>query len=332
MKAILFCMVAGLSMLFLGCEEPVSSGGKTAGVVSGSVSKLHERALEIIYECLADDSSARMRTHAIEVVSTTGRRDMMPVVVKLLKDAAVPVRFSAAVAIGDMKYTGGIFSVKRLLGDPDANVRIAAAYALSKLKKGDLSGQIYEALGSDDQTVRANAALLLGKHGDKKAINALKTVARDSLSGDMVTMQVADSIAILGGDQSTYGELWALLISKYVEDRAMGVRAMGALGTRDAEKAILTMLHDEIVEIRLLASEQLGLLGNNIGEEEVLDYLNRISNTLDAQSRMRGDLIAVMAIGRIRSSRLADFLPNFIASSSKNMQLRAAQSVLLLNL
>jgi len=329
MKAVFVCIVAALSMLFLGCEESVSTGVKKPTVAGGSVSKLQEKALEIIYECLSDESSGRMRTHAIEVVSTTGRRDMMPIVVKLLKDEVVPVRFSACVAIGDMKYTGGTFSVKRLLKDADTNVRIAAAYALTKLKKGEFSGQIYEALGSNDQTVQANAVLLLGKLGDRKAISVLKKVAQDSQSGDdIVAVQVAESIATLGGDEDTYQKLWALLMSKYAGNRAMGIRAMGALGTKDAENAILTMLHDETVEIRLLAAEQLGQLGNNIGEKEVLDYLNRISSTLDEQSRLRGDLLAVSAIGHIRSSQLADFLPNFIKSSSKDMQLRAAQSVL----
>lgn len=331
MKATFIYTVAAISMLLLGCEEPVSNGEKTVAVASAPILKLHEKALEIVYEGLSDNSSVRMRMHAIEVVSTTRRSDLMPVVVKLLKDEAVPVRFSAAVVIGDMKYRSGWLSVKRLLNDPDINVQIAAAYALNMLKKGDFSSRIYDALDSSDQTIRANAVLLLGKLGNRKAIGTLKTVAKDSKSGEIVTLQVSESIAMLGGDESTYQELWALLISKYVDDRAMGIRAMGALGSADAETAILTMLHDEILEVRLLAAEQLGQLGNTIGEEEVLYYLDRTSKTLNGQARMRADLIAVTAIGYIRSNKLADFLPNFIGSSSKDMQLRAAQSVLLLN-
>ncbi len=331
MKAIFICVAVVISMLLLGCEEAVSTGEKTSSVQTGPVvSKEQERALEIIYESLADPSD-RMRANAIEVVSTTGRSDIMPVIIKLLKDEAVRVRFSAAIAIGDMAYAKGALSVKRLLNDPDANVRIAAAYALAQLKKMDLSDRIYDALGSNDQTVRANAILLLGKLGDRKAIEVLKKVARDELSGDMVTAQVAESIAMLGGDENTYREIWALLISKYAEDRAMGIRAMGALGTEEAQNAILTMLHDEIIEIRLLASEQLGLLGSNVGEAEVADYMVRVSKTLNEQSRLRADLIAVVAIGHMGSSGLADFLPNFLQSQSKDMQLRAAQSVLLLN-
>lgn len=318
-------------MLFSGCVEEILTGEDAAEKQTSGVSKQEEKALEIIYESLADPSE-RLRTNAIEVVSTTGRDEIMPVIVKLLKDESVAVRFAAAIAIGDMEYEGGALSVKRRLADPDENVRIAAAYAVYRLKKGDFSSQIYDALGSGDQTVRANAVMLLGKLGDKAAINVLKEVARDEKSGDdPVAVQAAESIARLGGDENTYQKLWALLMSKYAGNRAIGIRGMGALRTLEAHNAILTMLHDDILEIRLLAAEQLGRHGNNIGEREVLDYLTRVSSTLDQQSRLRADMIATVAIGYIRSGQLADFLPNFIASQSKEVQLRAAQSVLLLN-
>jgi HEAT repeat protein len=256
---------------------------------------------------------------------------MMPVIVKLLKDESIAVRFSAAMAIADTGYVRGAISVRRLLNDPDMNVRLAASYALTKLKKGELSEQIYAALYRKDQTIRANAVLLLGKLGDRKAINALNSIARDDHSSDVVRMQATESIAMLGGDDRTYLDLWAFLISKYIEDRAMGIRGMGALGTPESQNAILTMLTDESVDIRLLAAEQLGRAGIRAGEEDVIEYLTRGTGSPDSISRKQTDLIAVMAIGHIGGSKLADFLPKFLGSDSKDMRLQAAQSVLLLN-
>ena len=324
MKAIFVCAIMVSAMLLCGCEEPVSRGG-------GGISGYQEKALEIVYSSLADRSGL-IRAHAVEVVATTGRMDMMPVIVKLLKDESVAVRFSAAMAIADTGYTRGAISVKRLLNDQDTNVRIAAAYALTKLKKGELSEQIYASLDSKDQTVRANAALLLGKLGDRKAIAALNKVAGDARSGDVVILQAVESIAMLGGDDRTYQVLWARLMNKFFEDRAVGITGMGYLNTPESRNAIVNrMLTDESLEIRLLAAEQLGRLGIRTGEKDVMEYLMRGPGKLKVVSRQQADLIAVMAIGRIGGSKLADFLPNFLVSTSKDMRLQAAQSVLLLN-
>ena len=323
MKTIFVCSIMVSVLVFCGCEEAASKGGD---VISGH----QEQAKEIVYASLADPSGL-IRAHAVEVVVTCGREDMMEVVVKLLKDKSVAVRFAAAMAIADAGYAKGAISVKGLLDDPDMNVRIAAAYALTKLKKVGLSEQIYSALDSKDQTIRANAVLLLGKLGDRRAIEALNDVAGDMHSEDIVRIQAAEAIAMLGGTDRTYQELWAFLMSKFLEDRAMGIRAMAALNTPESRNAILSMLTDDFVEIRLLAAEQLGRLGNRGGEEDVLEYLRRGPGKLKVVSRRQADLIAVMAIGRIGGEKLADFLPNFLASDTKDMRLQAAQSVLLLD-
>lgn len=326
MKVRLVCAIMVSVAMLCGCEVPVSKPP-----VPASVAKYQEKALEIVYASLSDPSGL-IRAHAVEVVATIRRKDMMEVVVKLLKDESVEVRFSAAMAIVDTGYARGVLSVKRLLADPDINVRIAAAYALTKLKKAELSQQIYAALGSRDETVRANAVLLLGKLGDRKAIKALNAAANDAGPDSIVSIQAAESIAMLGGDTRTYQKLWAFLISKFIEDRAVGIRGMAALNTPESRNAILNlMLTDESVEIRLLAAEQLGRLGTRTGEKDVLDYLNQVRASLDPESRQQADLIAVMAIGRIGGTKLAAFLPNFLVSNSKDMRLQAAQAVLLLN-
>lgn len=330
MKAILACAIMVTAVLFCGCEGEVFDGGKKNVRGTDVVSRYQEKAVEILYASLTDPSGL-IRAHAAEVVVTTGRMDMMPVIIKLLKDESVAVRFSATMAIADFGYTRGTISVRRLLSDPDLNVRIAAAYALTKLKKGELSEEIYAALDNRDQTIRANATLLLGKLGDRKALPALNAVAGETHSGDAVRMQAAESIAMLGGDDRTYRQLWAFLMSKYNEDRAVGIRAMGALGTTESQNAILSMLTDESVEIRLLAAEQLGRAGIRVGKEDVVEYLTKVRKSLDPTSRQQADLVAVMAIGRIGGTRLENFLPNFLASNSKDMRLQAAQSVLLLN-
>jgi len=188
---------------------------------------------------------------------------------------------------------------------------------------------IYGAVKSNDQTVRANAALLLGKLGDKKALDVLYLMMQDSGSDDRVVYQAEESIAMLG-DAGIYPKLWPLLISKFLDDRLTGVRAMCALSTAEAKNAILTMLYDEEPEVRLLAAERLGVLGDLSGQLEVLDFLNKAGIQADIKANENRNVLAALAIGRIGTPGLTKFLPSLLKNDSKAVRLGAAQSVLML--
>ncbi|HPD48729.1 MAG TPA: HEAT repeat domain-containing protein [Anaerohalosphaeraceae bacterium] len=291
------------------------------------VSGLEARAVRIVRDGL-DDPEALVRNHSIEVVATTQRRELMPKVVSLLGDSMVPVRFAAAAAIGDLRYSAGEYPVRALLEDPDANVQIAAAYALTRLGKTEYARRIRTAVRSDDQTVRANAVLLLGKLGDKKNLPTVYEALRDDTSTDKVKFQAVESIAMLG-DAKIYDRLWALLISKFADDRVMGIRGMAALNTPEAENAIVTMLGNEVMEVRLCAAEALGRLGNTAGEAEVIAYFDKARPNLDETSV--ANTFATMAIGRIGTDGLKKYLPRLLESRSPVVRLGAAQSVLLLS-
>ena len=138
----------------------------------------------------------------------------------------------------------------------------------------------------------------------------------------------AEAIARLG-DESIYPKLWAMLISTYADDRVSGIRAMGALGTMPARNAIITLLDDRIVEVRLAAAEQLGAMGDTAGEPEVLDFFVGKSVS-DAERTNRAKALAAMAIGRIKTPALTKYLPNLLNSDSKGVRLTAAKAVLLI--
>jgi len=326
-----FLCLSGICLLIIsisGCYEKQVGLDVYPENKSFNVYRLKEKATAIVREGLADQSGLT-RSHAIEVVSETGEKELMPMVKKLLKDDSVAVRFAAALAIGDTKYFAGQSVLERLQNDNNENVRIGAAYALTKLGKNNLSNIIRKAIESKDQTVRANAVMLLGKLGNKKDLRLLYRILRDPESNHRVRIQAIEAIAMFG-DEGAYRRLWALLISKYADDRVMGIHAMGALKTVDAKNAIIRMLDDDIVEVQLSAAEQLGILGDKTGQTEVLNYLMQTSRGLDAVSANRANVLAAMAIGRIGSDSLSKFLPKFMNSKSKEVQLSAAQSVLLL--
>ncbi len=302
-------------------SEPGYSQGSAA-------SHLKSEAVGVITAAL-DDRSPQVRANAIEAVAATGRMELMPKVSVLLKDNYVPVRFAAFCAVGDVKYRGATDTLRLLLGaDPDENCRLAAAYALTELGARDCMKTLVDATKSRDMTVRANAVVLLGKSGDKRVLEVVYA-AKDAEDSDMaVRIQAAEAIARLG-DQRIYPKLWTLLISKYTEDRIIGIRAMGAMGTEEGKNAIVTMLDDEVVEVRLAAAGQLGSLGETIGEPEVLDvFRNNLAAGMSKQESERVRTLTAFAIGAMRSEALGGYLGGLLKDNSEAVRLAAAQAVL----
>ncbi len=301
------------------CTGPVTTG-------AGLPDKLVLQAHEIIRSALAD-YDPQIRVKAIEVVADTRQVEFITTVQRLLTDDFIPVRFVAALAIGDMKYYPAGPMIEKLLDAPDENTRLAAAYALANLGRADNVTVLRQALNSTDQTARANAALLLGRIGDKGSLQSLYKVMTDKDAPDKVAFQAAEAIASLG-DENIYPKLWTMLISAYADVRTMGVKAMGALGTRKAAGALITMLDDDILEVRLAAAEQLGMLGSAAGQPEVLDvFTKNLTAQLTTQDRQRVNVLAALAVGQIRTPLLTRFLPRLLKDRSKLVRIAAAKAV-----
>lgn len=311
-----------LAFTVFGCNDSlriVSGGG--AGVNS-----LVPAATGIILEGLADDDP-RVRANAIEVVAATRRTELMPEVQRLLRDDFVPVRFAAALAVGDTEYRPAKSVVKRLLKAPDENSKIAAAYAMGKLGSAENFGLVRKAIKNKDQTVRANATILLGKIGDKRVLKLLYWALIDEDSDDKVRFQTVEARAMLG-DEKILHKLWAIVFSSYADDRIMGIKAMGALGTEKAKEVLITKLDDEILEVRLAAAEQLGMLGDTTGEPEVLEvFTKNLTAGLDKKGLKRVNVLTALAIGQIGTAAVTKFLPQLLENESKFVRIAAAKAV-----
>jgi HEAT repeat protein len=267
------------------------------------------------------------RVNAIEVVATTGQVKLMPKVQRLLQDEFVPVRFAAALAVGDMQYSPLKNSVSPLLKDKDVNVIVAASYAMGRLGSAEYFEVIRKALNSNDQTVKANAAFLLGKTGDKDSLNLLKSAQEDKNSNDKVRFQILEARARLG-DEEVLQKLWAIVYSAFADDRIMGIRAMGLLGTSKARDILVTKLDDNVLEVRLAAAAQLGRLRDRIGETEVLDvFENNLTASLDREANERANMLTALAIGEICTPALEKFLPQLLKNESQFVRIAAAKAV-----
>lgn len=314
-------------MLPLGCEVPQDTSPEAQVVAGSDLDDLTIAAYRIILESLKDKSPL-IRANAVEVISQTGQIKLVPKVQRLLGDNYPPVRFAAALAIGDLEYSLGIRGLTMLLKDPDSNVKIAACYAMVKLGSPKFKAVLRRAIGSTDQTVRANAAFLIGKSGDQDALKLLYWAMQDKDSEDKVKYQAAESIATLG-DVRIEPKLWTMLLNIYADVRITGVRAMGALGTQNAKNALITMLSDKVLEVRLAAAEQLGMLGDIAGEPEVMDVFTlKLTSRMEPADRERVNVLTVLAIGRIATPKLMEHLPEFLKDPSKAVRIAAARAVL----
>jgi HEAT repeat protein len=285
------------------------------------------QARQILLDSL-DDADPQIRANAVEVVASIREIRLMPKIQKLLADPIVPVRFAAILAAGDLGFPQAKNDVAPLLNDANPNIKLAASYAMFRLGQPQYYKDLSTAVASSDQTVRANAAMLLGKSGQKDAIRFLYWTLRREDSSDMVVLQAAEAIAMLG-DQRIYRKLWTGLISAYADDRVISVRAMGALGTDEAKNAIITMLDDPVPEVRLAAAEQLGKLGDSGGEAEVLAVFEKnLTANMDASGQQRVKTLAALAIGEIGTERPARYLPQLLQDPSKAVRLAAAKAVL----
>lgn len=317
------CTLMTCAVFIFGCDNSLQETYFPAG---GSVAELVPEARQIIQEGLADEDPD-IRTKAIEVVTDAKRIRLMPKVQRLLKDEFVQVRFLAALAVGDLAYSLAGPSVKQLLEDRDENVRIAADYATSKLGTGSGFEIVRKAIASDNQTVRANAAFLLGKSGDASSLKWLWWTLQNKDSDYKAKFNAVEAIAMLG-DERIYPKLWAMLISVYADDRAVGVRAMGALRTVEAKNALINMLDDDVLEVRLTAAEQLGMLGETAGEPEVLEvFTKNLTAGLDKKELERVNTLTALAIGQIGTAPLRKFLPQFLEDESKFVRIAAAKAV-----
>ncbi|MHC4216452.1 MAG: HEAT repeat domain-containing protein [Planctomycetota bacterium] len=219
--------------------------------------------------------------------------------------------------------------IELLLNDQNENVRIAAAYAAYRLGADRFYKVLINALKSPDQTVRANAAMLLGKSGNKNALKHLWYAISRTENSDPVKYQSAEAIAMLG-DRKITQRLWALLISKFAEDRIDGARAMGALGGEQAQGALITnSLEDHVVEVRLAGAEQLAAMGDNSGESVVIEvFRKKLADQMDPKSQERVKVFAALAIGEIGTPKVTKFLPKLLKDPSKFVRLAAAKAVI----
>jgi len=306
-----------------GCNRPQNSESE----MTKSARQMAPAARQILTDSL-HDRNPLLRANAIEVVADCCRLEWMPRVHQLLTDEVVAVRFAAALAVGDLRYRPAEETLQKMVRVSEQDTKIAVAYALYQLGHKDKFKIMLDGLRSNNQTVRANSAFVLGKTEDKQALPGLYWVMTDDNSSDKVSLQAAEAVARIK-DEKIYPKLWAMLLSAYVEDRMLGVNAMRYLGTEKAKNALITMLDDDVVEVRVAAAEQLGRLGDTIGQEVIVDVFRKgLAQKRENQGQVRLYRLTALAIGEVGTMPAVKYLPGLLEHQSRLVQIAAAKAVL----
>ena len=216
----------------------------------------------------ADDNDPFTRVRAIEALAGTmgqaeGRR-----YVQALGDEQPVVRFAAAMAIGDTRYTPALGHIEDLaVNEPDRRVFVAVIYALYRLNNCKYTpevlkytGQLGSLLFDREKEVRGATALVMGKMGDPAAIAPLRSLSIDEQE-PMVQLQVKESLALLGHEPSIIG-LESDTKSTFTDVRLFAVNAITHVHPRNGGQILGALLESrQPVQVHLAAAGGLAEFG-----------------------------------------------------------------------
>jgi len=194
-----------------------------------------------------------------EVPDDVSRRSIL----KGLEDEEAIVRFSAAMAAGELRLGDAQQPLLAMVNDPNPNVGIAVRFALHKLGITEYTHDLEKTARDPDPNVRGNTALVLGLLGEKDAIKKILKVLR--LDQNPAVRQQASEAMWRLGDPEAKDDLLALTVSSYADDQMLGYLALAGPRNQEVRKYVYSGLTSDYLEVSLAAARAMGLLGSDQG-------------------------------------------------------------------
>lgn len=303
----IFVVSAMLAIVWLcwfclcGCYDGAAVRG--GGSDSRTKELLSKRVDKVIAESLSSKDSA-MRCHGLELVALRGGLSGPGYIRQKLCDAVGVVRFSAAVAAGDIKDHTARGRLEQMLDDPDVSVKLAVGYGLERLGDKRFSRWYDHVLFGDDAKLCAQACMLLGKLGNTPMRNdsaeVLWRVLRKKGQKPVVRLEAAESLARLG-DERIIKRLIIYASSAFVDDRLRAISGLELIGGSDAYSMLTVLADDMQVEVQLAAMRAMGDIGDvDLAKIRGLVGYNDPHGDATATARVRG--LALLALGSVGGS------------------------------
>jgi len=276
----------------------------------------------------ATDPSPLLRSHAIEALAESNQRSAIQFILAALNDEYWGVRFSACLAILEMRYEPAKALVAEKVKDPNRSVQAAAAGTAHILGDHRYMNVLGRTLFEKDVIVRRNTALVLGKMGESPAIRLLREVLRrdDDIS---VKLQATEAMAILGSKKAQ-----RLMInycrSTFDDEVILAMLALGRAKCDEARQAI-TYVYEQSSKpsrlgMQLVAVRALAMLGDNRGRKVALRALRYRRGEPQEAARIRK--LAAMAIAEMRDPDNLPFLEPALEDPDPDVGIAAALAIL----
>lgn len=293
-------------------------------------SELRVRALALLHRAAASDVDD-VASNAIEALVQIDPEESAGHFRAALRSDYPIVRFAGALAIGETRVCDVQDRLRGLLNDANPHVRLGAAFALYRCGERSAGHVLTHALKTDpDELVRSNAAMLIGKIGEKKAVETLRIASKDEKNIGRVHVETTAAMAKLGDSKAV--DRLMQLVHYEGESRVIALQSLVELALPASRDALLYRLsrEDEFLVLRLTAARALGRIGDAAGLQLALRTLRHGRRTVasipvaDRASELSViRKAAAMALADIGDERAIPVLRR-LAETEKNVAVQVA--------
>jgi HEAT repeat protein len=280
---------------------------------------LRESARQVILSDVRSDDEY-LRANAIEALSRVDPNDAQEPILKGLSDPAPSVRYTAAIAAGELKIKLAYTPLLAMVKDGSLQVQVAVRFALHMLGDTRLSHELEKYARDFDSKVRASTVQVLGMMGEPSAANVLVPMLKDPAPS--VRIQAAEALWRLSDEQGLE-DLVAYSISQYPDDQIIAVLGLAEPHDQRVIQHVRGALTSDYIEVSLVAARAMGMLGSDEG------WNVAVPKATADDPRQRG--LAALALGAIGRPDLQPVLAPMLKDVNPSVQLAAATAILQLH-
>lgn len=288
--------------------EVEGEGMGVEGVEIENVPIQDERIPEVLLTLLGDERSI-VRKYASEAVGKIKEGRAIPLLIELLDDKDISVRFSACASLAKI----GKPSIDKLadaLKNGSIQVRKYAAIALGKIGDEETISVLLNGIKDENWQVREAAVQALGQLRTEKALKGIISIFGDD---DIRVRESASRAASQFGD-AAIRRVKKMLVSKDEKVRATCIQTLGRVGDESSYPLIVKSLKDPALEVKKEAVTALG----KFGQKAIEPLLRIFSDENDIVTRRA----IINSLKRIQGSE--KYILNALRSKDKKVKSASA--------
>ena len=243
-------------------------------------------AVEPLIKAL-DDKSWGVRKNSSNALGNIGDSKALDPLLKAMNDKDWHVRKYTAVALGKIKDDKSIKTLVNALNDEDSDVRWKSLIALGNIGEASFEPLLKE-FKSDDWHMRARAAQVLGKIGDKRAVEPLirTLVKRDKVNNKHVRGRIIEALGEIG-DERAVDPLIKALDDQYIYVRQKAADALDNIKSKGKaswnvhfENGEISFNYPNTWEI-IETSDEKKVIKGSVANNTLLFSINRLEDAED---------------------------------------------------